>query len=137
MASVRQRNTSPELRVRTGLHRMGFRYRLHDPKLPGRPDIVLAQWRVVVFVHGCFWHRHKACPYATVPTTREEFWRAKFLANEARDRRTADSLAAMGWRVAVVWECETRTTSSLQDTLLRLSGWIRGNSGDSNSNLFF
>ena len=105
MAAVGQKNTKPEVLLRRLLHRDGLRFRLHRRGLPGRPDIVLARYRAVVFVHGCFWHRHPGCRRATTPRTRVEFWQEKFEANLARDRRVADALRADGWRVFTVWEC--------------------------------
>ena len=105
MASVGQRNTGPELRLRQVLHRQGLRYRLHDKKLPGSPDLVFPRFRTVVFVHGCFWHAHNGCKYATKPSTRRKFWEEKFEANRKRDRRNYEALKKSGWRVLVVWGC--------------------------------
>ena len=105
MRAVRGKNSKPELLVRSHLHRSGFRFRLHGGDLPGRPDIVLPKWHAVVFVHGCFWHRHEGCSRATTPTTRRAFWIEKFRQNVARDGDARDALLADGWRVAVVWEC--------------------------------
>jgi len=106
MSRVRSRNTKPELVVRSLLHRMGFRFRVNRGDLPGRPDIVLPRYKTVVFVHGCFWHRHTGCKRATTPSTRREFWEAKFRANVMRDRRNGRELKKAGWRVIVLWECE-------------------------------
>lgn len=92
--------------VRRYLHAAGLRFSLHDRNLPGRPDIVLRKYRAAVFVHGCFWHRHVACPRTTTPTTRAEFWAAKFAGNVARDVKNEQELLAAGWRVLTVWECE-------------------------------
>jgi DNA mismatch endonuclease (patch repair protein) len=123
MRRVRQAGTRPELVVRRALHAMGFRYRLHRRGLPGRPDIVLASRRVALFVHGCFWHRHPGCSRATTPKTNADYWLAKFAENEARDARVIAALEADGWRVRVVWECETRDpeplAASLREFLLR------------------
>jgi len=105
MSAVRGKDSKAELQVRSFLHRSGFRYRLHAGDLPGRPDIVLPKWRTVIFVHGCFWHRHPGCPKATMPATRQAFWLEKFKRNIARDVAARDSLLASGWRVAIVWEC--------------------------------
>lgn len=124
MAGIRGKNTRPELALRSALHRLGFRFRLHRKDLPGRPDIVLPARRVVVFVNGCFWHRHAGCRYCTVPATRPEFWASKFAANVERDRRNEDALAASGWRVAVVWECALRG-DGVSDAAARLAIWIR------------
>jgi len=105
MAAIKGRNTKPELVVRSALHRAGLRFRLHRKDLPGRPDIVLPRFRVVVFVQGCFWHKHD-CARFVWPRTRHEFWRAKLLANVARDRRNRRLLHQLGWRVELVWECQ-------------------------------
>ncbi|MBI2498250.1 MAG: DNA mismatch endonuclease Vsr [Opitutae bacterium] len=116
MARVRQKHTSPELFVRSVLHRAGLRFTVSGPlnaSLPGRPDIVLPRRKTVVFVHGCFWHRHENCPKATNPKTRKTFWSAKFRANRARDKRQTKMLAQRGWRVLVVWECETVESNRL------------------------
>src|SRR4051812_10302481 len=107
MAGIRGRNTKPELIVRSYLHRSGFRFRL-QAKLPGKPDIALPKYKTVVFVHGCFWHRHAKCGLAYTPKTRGEFWSEKFAANVARDERAQAELAKLGWRVLVIWECELR-----------------------------
>lgn len=106
MSSIRGSNTRPELMVRRYLHGAGLRFRLHGSKLPSRPDIVLPQYRAVVLVHGCFWHRHEGCRFATTPATRSEFWRDKFRRNVTRDRRDELLLRTAGWRVFTVWECE-------------------------------
>ncbi len=113
MAAIGSADTKPELRVRRYLHAQGFRYRLHVSGLPGRPDLVLPRFRTVIFVHGCFWHRHPGCTYATKPATRPEFWRAKFEANVARDRKVSEQLLAMEWIPLVIWECETREVRCL------------------------
>jgi DNA mismatch endonuclease (patch repair protein) len=105
MARIRGRDTKPELLVRSLLHRAGLRYSLGRKDLPGRPDIVLPKYRAVVFVHGCFWHRHRGCKDATLPGTRPAFWQAKFQENVTRDRRNRKALEKLGWRVQVVWEC--------------------------------
>jgi DNA mismatch endonuclease (patch repair protein) len=117
MRAIRDRDTGPELMVRRLLHGMGFRFRLHRRDLPGCPDIVLPGRRVVVFVHGCFWHRHR-CHFGCVePTTRPEFWRAKFAANVARDRRSIRALRRAGWQVIVIWECQTRDLHRLEERI--------------------
>lgn len=105
MSKVRGKDTKPEMAVRSYLHRRGLRYRLHDRSLPGKPDLVFKSRRVVVFVHGCFWHGHPGCSKARIPKTREEFWRSKIETNAARDRRSIRRLRALGWRVLVVWQC--------------------------------
>jgi DNA mismatch endonuclease (patch repair protein) len=106
MSGIRGLNTRPELRVRRYLHARGIRYRLHKKGLPGRPDIVLGRYRTVVFVHGCFWHRHEGCRFATRPDTNADFWRVKFGQNVERDQRKERELRDLGWRVEIVWECE-------------------------------
>lgn len=113
MSQIRARNTTPELLVRSLLHRSGYRFRLHRRDLPGSPDIVLPKHKIVVFVHGCFWHQHAQCRYATMPKTRPEFWRQKFRDNLRRDRRAKSQLSKLGWRVLVVWECQTRCCQTL------------------------
>lgn len=127
MAGIRSRDSGPELAVRRYLHRKGFRFRLHDRELPGRPDLVLPKWRAVIQVHGCFWHAHEGCRYFRVPETRREFWTTKLLGNRERDRRTSEALVGLGWRVAVVWECSLR---SGEDGLEQLGKWITS-AGDS------
>lgn len=107
MRSVPQRGTTPEIRLRKALHRRGFRYRINDKRLPGSPDIVFPKYHAVIFVHGCFWHRH-GCKYTTTPSTRKEFWKAKFRANVERDKRNEEKLIELGWRVLVIWECEIK-----------------------------
>lgn len=119
MASIRGKNTKPEMVVRRLLHAMGYRFRLHRRDLPGTPDIVFPGRRAVVFVHGCFWHRHAGCRLAAVPATRRDFWEAKIAANKARDRRAVAQLRRDGWRVAVVWECQTRKPAGLDGRLRR------------------
>ena len=120
MAAIRGKDTAPELAVRRILHAMGLRFRLHRKDLPGRPDIVLPKHRTVVFVHGCFWHRHKGCRYTTTPKTRQEFWQTKFAANVERDRRNRTDLQQLGWRVIVVWECELRNSRYLRERLINI-----------------
>jgi DNA mismatch endonuclease, patch repair protein len=106
MSRIPAKNTRPELKVRSMLHRSGYRFRLHVAELPGRPDIVLPKWKTIVFVNGCFWHRHKGCKFAYSPKTRQAFWQQKFRENVKRDARKALALGALGWRVETVWECE-------------------------------
>jgi DNA mismatch endonuclease (patch repair protein) len=113
MASVRDRNTKPELRVRRFLHAAGFRYRLHDRTLDGAPDIVLPKYKTVIFVHGCFWHQHSQCPKSTLPTTNRRFWQVKLRGNATRDVLVRRSLRRKGWQVLVVWECRTKDSRHL------------------------
>ena len=112
MASIRGKDTKPEILVRRYLHGRGFRYSLARRDLPGRPDLVLARYNAVVFVHGCFWHGHAGCRFATMPATRRDFWKAKLTANASRDERVERELQSAGWRVAVVWECALRQKPS-------------------------
>lgn len=112
MASIRGKDTKPEMTVRRFLHGKGFRFRLHVRSLPGRPDLVLPKYRLAIFVHGCFWHRHAGCRYATIPNQNREKWQRKFNQNVERDQRNIEQLLASGWRVIVVWECGLRTAKS-------------------------
>ena len=107
MSRIQCRDTTPELRVRSAIHRMGYRFSLYRSDLPGKPDIVLPKHRSVIFVNGCFWHRHPGCRMAYTPKSRKTFWFKKFDENIARDRKVKRELRALGWRVIVVWECET------------------------------
>lgn len=109
MSCIRGKDTRPEMKVRRLLHAQGFRYRLHAKNLAGSPDIVLPRYRVCIFVHGCFWHRHAGCRYSTAPATRPEFWQQKFRQNVERDARNREQLLKDGWRVIELWECGLRT----------------------------
>lgn len=113
MSRIRGRDTKPEMLVRQGLHARGLRYRLHDRKLPGRPDLVFPRHGAVIFVHGCFWHAH-GCAQSKLPATRQDFWKKKLEGNAARDRRAIEALQAAGWRVLVIWECALRGTARLR-----------------------
>lgn len=113
MAGIRGKDTKPEMAVRRYLHGKGLRYRLHDKRLPGRPDMVFPRYRTVVFVHGCFWHQHPGCRLATTPDTNAEFWQHKLSGNQMRDARQAEELQAANWRVLTVWECEVKDLSGL------------------------
>jgi DNA mismatch endonuclease (patch repair protein) len=117
MSRIRGRDTKPELLVRSLLHRLGYRFRLHRRDLPGTPDIVLPKYQTVIFVHGCFWHRHPDCRYAYTPKSRVEFWKEKFAANVHRDAKNRRALEQAGWQVLVVWECELRDMAGLSDRL--------------------
>lgn len=108
MSRIRSRDTGPERQLRSMLHRAGFRFRLHDRSLPGSPDIVLKKHRAVILVHGCYWHRHAGCRNATTPSTRTDFWQAKFAATVARDERNLEALTDLGWKPIVVWECDLK-----------------------------
>ena len=113
MGRVRGKDTRPEMRVRKLVHAMGYRYRLHDRSLPGTPDLVFRRIRKVIFVHGCFWHRHARCPLARLPKSRTEFWVPKLDGNRRRDRRVLARLRRAGWDVLLVWECETADLACL------------------------
>ena len=124
MAGIRGKDTKPERLLRSAMHAQGMRYRLHVSKLPGRPDIVLPRYRTVILVHGCFWHRHSGCRFATIPATRQEFWNEKFASTVARDKRNAEALSLAGWRVAIVWECAIKAVgaSAIAGSMV---DWIR------------
>lgn len=121
MSRIRGKDTTPEKVVRSLLHRMGYRFRLHGKKLPGRPDIVLAKHNTVIFVHGCFWHRHRGCRNCTTPTNNREFWVKKLEGNAKRDQRNQAALRRAGWRVIAVWECQTEVPEKLSRQLARLA----------------
>lgn len=117
MSRVRGKDTKPEMAVRRWLHAHGFRFRLHRRDLPGSPDIVLPKYRTVIFVNGCFWHRHLGCPRTTTPKTRKDFWEKKFQANISRDIANEDRLRCLGWRVLIVWECRTKRDEDIEEAL--------------------
>lgn len=106
MAAIRSKNTKPEMAIRSLLHALGYRFRLHRKDLPGKPDIVLPRYKTVIFINGCFWHQHPGCRQATVPGSNVEFWQRKLQSNVARDIRNHELLQALGWKVLVIWECE-------------------------------
>jgi len=118
MSGIRGKDTKPEMTVRRFLHAHGYRYRLHRRDLPGKPDLVIPKLKVCLFVHGCFWHRHLGCRYATTPKTRIEFWDEKFQMNVARDLANTQALETAGWRVLTIWECELKTDKMALDKLL-------------------
>lgn len=119
MSRVGGKNTTPEMVVRKLAHSLGLRFRLHRKDMPGTPDLVFPKWRTVIFVHGCFWHRHPGCPKAGLPKTRVRYWRDKFEANVARDKKNVRLLRKMGWFVLTVWECETKRPDLLGRKLIR------------------
>lgn len=119
MRKVRRRDTGPEMIVRRILHRSGYRFRLQAGDLPGRPDIVFRNLRKVIFVHGCFWHRHEGCSRTTTPKTRTSFWENKFNQNVVRDRVNLNNLLGLGWDALVVWECETKDSEALTQRLVK------------------
>lgn len=122
MARIRGKNTRPELAVRSLAHRLGYRFRLHRRDLPGTPDLVFPGRRKVVFVHGCFWHRHSGCKRAAMPTDRQTYWQAKFDGNVERDIRKEIQLMAAGWEVLVIWECEIRNVEDVAPRLREFLG---------------
>ena len=123
MSRIRGANTSPEICLRSLLHRAGFRFRLHDKKLPGKPDIVLRKYRTVIFVNGCFWHRHPGCTNATTPKTRHDFWEKKFNDTVERDERNRRQLKNADWNIVTVWECELK--KSAEETARKVADKIR------------
>lgn len=127
MGRIRGKDTSPEMKVRRLLWSSGLRYRLHAKSLPGRPDLVFGRWRAVVFVHGCFWHRHPGCPFFRLPKTRTSFWDEKLSRNQERDAAAVASLATAGWRIAIAWECSVRLDAHVVGQLL--ATWIRQGAG--------
>lgn len=128
MASIRGKDTKPEVRLRSGLHQMGLRFRLHRRDLPGSPDLVFAKYRAVLFVHGCFWHRHDSCRFAYTPSSNCQKWAEKFAGNVERDRRQITLLRQAGWRVFVIWECVLRA-KDLRELFLAIAAEVQaGNS---------
>jgi DNA mismatch endonuclease, patch repair protein len=117
MSRIKCKNTKPELIVRSLLHRLGYRFRLYSKDLPGNPDIVLNKYRTIIFVHGCFWHRHQGCKFAYNPKSRQEFWKRKFESNINRDVYVSSELEKLGWNVVTVWECELRFEGKLAERI--------------------
>lgn len=126
MASVKSSDTKPEMLVRRYLHAHGFRYGLHNRKLPGSPDIVLRKYKTVIFINGCFWHGHEGCRYYRLPKSNIEFWQTKIKRNRQRDIETIEALKTKGWRVITIWECELRTVIQRSETLIQLVKDIKG-----------
>jgi len=120
MKQIKGKNTRPEMLVRKFLHALGFRYKLHDKSLPGAPDLVLPCLRTVIFVHGCFWHKHENCRYFVVPGTRRDWWMDKIGKNVANDRKAGTALVELGWRVLIVWECDLKI-DKINETLANLA----------------
>jgi DNA mismatch endonuclease (patch repair protein) len=119
MARIKGSNTRPEMMVRSIVHRMGFRFRIHRKDLPGRPDIVLPKHRKVIFVHGCFWHGHEGCPRSARPSSNQGFWDNKLSGNVERDKRNLFELEKLGWKTLVLWTCEVKDRQRLQEVLNR------------------
>jgi DNA mismatch endonuclease, patch repair protein len=120
MSGIGAKDTAPEMIVRRYLHATGLRFRLHDKRLPGRPDLSLPQYGAVIFVHGCFWHRHFGCRFATTPSTRADFWNSKFATNVERDLANVQALQGAGWTVFTIWECEIKNPQSLDSLFWKI-----------------
>jgi len=131
MAGIRGKDTKPEMLIRRALHQKGFRYRLHDRKLPGRPDMVFPRFKAVIFIHGCFWHMH-GCHLFKWPSTRKAFWRQKLEGNRKRDALSYRNLQESGWRILTIWECALKSRSRLseEEVMLSVTNWLTtGNAG--------
>ena len=128
MSNIKDKNTKPEITIRSLIHNLGFRFRLHDKYLPGKPDIVLKKYKVVIFIHGCYWHRHENCKLASTPKQNAEFWQNKFEDNVRRDGEVYFQLKTLGWRTAVIWECSIRDKQNLPDSIDLLASWIKSDS---------
>jgi len=126
MAGIRGKDTKPEKAIRSALHSAGFRYRVHVAGLPGKPDIVSPKYKAVIFVHGCFWHRHPDCWWSTTPSSNAAFWAKKFAQNATRDNRNIADLKKMGWRVAIVWECTLRVQTQAE-AMAAIGQWLISN----------
>ena len=124
MASVRAKDTKPEVLVRKVLRRLGVKFRIHERGLAGSPDIILPGSLTAIFVHGCFWHRHKGCKKTTTPRTNRDYWLAKFAKNRERDSKAQHTLQMMGWKVLTIWECQTGNAEALERTLLHMLGTL-------------
>ena len=133
MARIKGQNTKPEILVRKLVHSLGYRFRLHKHKLPGKPDLVLPRFEKVIFVHGCFWHGHVACSRATLPSTNVDFWQKKILGNTTRDAKVKRELKRSGWQVLVVWQCQTTDIPALTARLLRFLRKQRTTCGTNNA----
>lgn len=125
MALIRGKDTVPELTFRKAIHALGMRYRLHAKDMPGKPDLVFPRFRTVIFVHGCFWHRHEGCKVASTPKSNVDFWLEKFKKNTDRDARNIQALESMGWKVIIVWECEVSTSVNAEATAKRIADIIK------------
>lgn len=123
MSRIKGKNTKPEMVVRRFLHAQGFRYKLHDKTLPGKPDLVLPKYRIVIFIHGCFWHRHENCRYFVIPKTRTDWWLNKINKNVANDENVVNLLHAAGWKAIIVWECDLKV-NKITETLTKLQAEI-------------
>jgi DNA mismatch endonuclease, patch repair protein len=128
MGRIRGINTKPEVMLRKALHKLGLRFRLHYSLLPGKPDIVLPKYRTVIFVHGCFWHRHEKCKRAFTPTSNISFWKEKFQKTVARDVKVIMEIQSKGWRVFVIWECELDSAEKAEEVAVRIRKILLGTS---------
>ena len=117
MSKIRGKNTKPEMLVRSVLHKMGYRFRIHRQNLPGTPDIVLPKYKTVIFVHGCYWHRHSGCKRCTTPSSNKKYWLKKFQRNIEKDRENVKELKQLGWDVLIIWECEVKDINTLQNQI--------------------
>ncbi len=126
MSGIRGKNTKPEIIIRSFLHRSGFRFRLHDSRLPGKPDIILKRYNAIIFVHGCFWHKHD-CQLFKWPKTRPEFWREKILRNVENDKKVLSEIQSQGWRVCIIWECSIKgAKGDITEAMSRVIDWLKG-----------
>jgi DNA mismatch endonuclease (patch repair protein) len=119
MSRIRSKDTAPEMAVRRLVHSLGYRYRLHSPKLPGKPDMVFTSRKKVIFVHGCFWHAHKGCPKGKLPKTNLKFWKPKLEKNQKRDKRNQRKLKVAGWKVLVIWQCKIKNIDKLHRAIVK------------------
>ncbi|KAA6350616.1 Very short patch repair protein [termite gut metagenome] len=124
MSKIRSKNTKPEMTLRKALFARGFRYRVNDTKLLGKPDIVFSKYKTVIFIHGCFWHRHEGCKYAYTPKTNTKFWVDKITSNNERDKINFQKLTALGWNVLTIWECEIRHTKNITPLINRITATL-------------
>ncbi|WP_080493123.1 MULTISPECIES: very short patch repair endonuclease [Burkholderia] len=128
MSGIRSKHTKPERLVRSMLHAAGFRYRLHRRDIPGVPDLILPKHKAAIFVHGCFWHVHANCRFATIPSSNRDFWQKKLARNRERDQRQIEALKALGWRVLIVWECATRIGELRSNLQADMADWLLSDS---------
>lgn len=127
MSKIRSKNTKPELLIRSLLHRRGFRFRVHVKDLPGKPDIVLAKYKAVIFINGCFWHGHQGCSLFKLPGTRSDFWQQKIVRNQINDNKAIVALLEKNWRIAIIWECSIRGKNRNPEQVIKLiANWLEG-----------
>ena len=125
MAGIRNKNTKPETLIRSELFKNGFRYRLHNGRLPGKPDMVFRKYRAIIFIHGCFWHGHN-CHYFVWPKSNQDFWHKKINGNKNNDKKVISELKSMGYRICIIWECVTRDTKLFSRTMKKVVNWLPG-----------